>query len=59
MSYKYDKIKWILHLNLLKTEFILNNIYKNPVHTSQESHYVSTTKPNLLMLFVETVAVYC
>jgi hypothetical protein len=26
---------------------------------SQETHYVSTTKPNGLMLFRETVAVYC
>jgi hypothetical protein len=34
-------------------------IYTNPVRTSQETHYVSTTKPNLLMLFEETVAVYC
>jgi hypothetical protein len=34
-------------------------IYKNSVPTSQETHYVSTTKPNRLMLFGETVAVYC
>jgi hypothetical protein len=27
--------------------------------TSQETHYVSVTKPNRLMLFRETVAVYC
>jgi hypothetical protein len=32
---------------------------KNPVRTSQETHYVSSTKPNRLMLFGETVAVYC
>jgi hypothetical protein len=31
----------------------------NSVRTSQETHYVSTTKPNRLMLFGETVAVYC
>jgi hypothetical protein len=43
--------------NPLKTEFLL--IYKNSVRTSQETHYVSTTKPNRLMLFMETVAVYC
>jgi hypothetical protein len=42
----------------LKTEFLLN-IYTNPVRTSQETHYVSITKPNRLMLFGETVAVYC
>jgi hypothetical protein len=34
-------------------------IYINLVRTSQETHYVSTTKPNRLMLFGETVAVYC
>jgi hypothetical protein len=44
--------------NPLRTEFILNSIYKNSVRTSQEAHYVSTTKPNRLMLFGETVAVY-
>jgi predicted Zn-dependent protease with MMP-like domain len=34
-------------------------VYKNSVRTSQETHYVSATKPNRLMLFTETVAVYC
>jgi hypothetical protein len=34
-------------------------IYKNPVRTSQETHYLSATKPNRIMLFRETVAVYC
>jgi hypothetical protein len=34
-------------------------IYTNSVHTSQETHYVSATKINRLMLFRETVAVYC
>jgi hypothetical protein len=32
---------------------------KNSVRTSQETHYVSATKTNRLMLFRETVAVYC
>jgi hypothetical protein len=31
----------------------------NVVRTSQETHYVSATKPNRLILFGETVAVYC
>jgi hypothetical protein len=45
-------------LNLLKTEIqLILNI--NSVRTSQETHYVSATKPNRLMLFRETVAVYC
>jgi hypothetical protein len=34
-------------------------MYKDPVRTSQETHYLSATKPNRLMLFRETVAVYC
>jgi hypothetical protein len=33
--------------------------YITPVRTSQETHHVSATKPNQLMLFRETVAVYC
>jgi hypothetical protein len=33
--------------------------YKNSVRTSQKTHYVFTTKPNRLMLFRETVFVYC
>jgi hypothetical protein len=34
-------------------------MYTNVVRTSQETHYVSNTEPSLLMLFGETVAVYC
>jgi hypothetical protein len=34
-------------------------MYKIPVGTSQEAHYVTATKPNRLMLFRETVAVHC
>jgi hypothetical protein len=34
-------------------------LFKNPVRTSQETHYVSTAKRNWLMLFGETIAVYC
>jgi hypothetical protein len=36
-----------------------NAVHINSVRTSQETHYVSATKPNRLMLFRETVAVYC
>jgi hypothetical protein len=32
---------------------------ENSVRTSQETHYVSATKPNVLILFRETVTVYC
>jgi hypothetical protein len=34
-------------------------LYKKSVGTSQETHYVSATKTKRLMLFKETVAVYC
>jgi hypothetical protein len=34
-------------------------IYKNTVRTSQETHYVSATNTDRLMLFGETNAVYC
>jgi hypothetical protein len=34
-------------------------MYKISVRTSHESYYVSATEPNRLMLFGETVAVYC
>jgi hypothetical protein len=34
-------------------------VFKTSVPTSQETHYVSATKSNRLMLFRETVAVYC
>jgi hypothetical protein len=33
--------------------------YTNSVRNPQKTHYVSATKPNQLMLFRETVAVYC
>jgi hypothetical protein len=33
--------------------------HTDAVHTSQETHYVSTTDTNRLMLFRETVAVHC
>jgi hypothetical protein len=36
-----------------------NAVYINLVRTSQETHYISSTKPIRLMLFRETVAVYC
>jgi hypothetical protein len=38
---------------------IQNTVYKNSVRTSQETHYLSATKTNRLMLFKETVSVYC
>jgi hypothetical protein len=46
--------------NPSKTEFLLNNIYEYKSSSpSQETHPVTATKPNRLMLFGETVAVYC
>jgi hypothetical protein len=37
----------------------VGRIYSNSVRTSQETQYVSATKPNQSMLYEETVAVYC
>jgi hypothetical protein len=34
-------------------------LYKDSVRTSQETHDVSATKTNRIMLFKETIAVYC
>jgi hypothetical protein len=34
-------------------------MYKDSVRASQETHCVSAANPNRLMLFGETVAVYC
>jgi uncharacterized membrane protein len=50
---------WIDSLLNCEQIILVNNIYRNSVRTSKETHYVSATKPNQLMLFRETVAVYC
>jgi hypothetical protein len=34
-------------------------LYDNSIRTSQETHHLSVTKPNQLMLFRETATVYC
>jgi hypothetical protein len=47
----------ILRYKSLEPQFLI--IYTDSVRTSQETHYVSATKPNRLILFRETVAVYC
>jgi hypothetical protein len=44
------------HINTLYGQTAVNI---NPVHTSQETHYVSATKSNRLMLFREIIAVSC
>jgi hypothetical protein len=36
-----------------------SRLLTSPVRTSQETHHVSATKPNRLILFRETVVVYC
>jgi hypothetical protein len=40
------------------TGFLFRRL-RHSVRTSQETHYVSATKTNRLILFRETVAVYC
>jgi hypothetical protein len=42
----------------MKTKYVLL-AYKDSVRTSQETQHVSATKPNRLMLFGKTDAVYC
>jgi hypothetical protein len=37
----------------------LTSLYKNSVRTSQETHHISTTEPNRLMLFREIFAGHC
>jgi hypothetical protein len=50
-------IRWDFPPNILPGVKLV--IYINWVRTSEETHYVSATKTNRLMLFGETVAVYC
>jgi hypothetical protein len=46
------------HTNTLCGQNAEFQCVKNSVRTSQETYYVSVTKPNRLMLYGETVAVY-
>jgi hypothetical protein len=34
-------------------------LYKNPIRTSQETHYVSATESKELILLVEAISAYC
>jgi hypothetical protein len=43
--------------NTLKFEIHLNNLFSNSVPTSQESHRVSVTKTNWLVLFRAVIVV--
>jgi hypothetical protein len=47
------------HINTLCGQNARDFVYKNSVRTSQETHYVSATETNRLMLFGEIIAVYC
>jgi hypothetical protein len=44
---------------MVKFKLKVSFVFAYSVHTSQETHYVSATMPNRLMLLEETVAVYC
>jgi hypothetical protein len=48
---------------MFRISFDINEVrlhsYKHSVLSTQETHYGSATEPNRLMLFKETVAVYC
>jgi hypothetical protein len=51
--------KYICNSQLSRLWKFIDVTLKTAPHSSQETHYVSATKPNRLMLFGETVAVYC
>jgi hypothetical protein len=53
--WQYETEEWFINW----IQGYVEIIYKNPFRPSQETHYVSATKPNRLMLFRETVAVCC
>jgi hypothetical protein len=55
---KYNIRSFIFSLTLSRLNFF-TILYKYPVRTSQETHYITATKPNRLMLFSETLTVYC
>jgi hypothetical protein len=57
-SLRYQFFRVVVQLkSSLKKKYTLRA--GNSVRTAQKTHYVSATKPNRLMLFRETVAVYC
>jgi hypothetical protein len=61
-TFQHEYIRAVTAFTSLQTLFILvnlKNIYMNSIRTSQQTHYVSATKPNRLMLFREIIAVYC
>jgi translation initiation factor IF-1 len=45
--------------NIRNTQIHCVGRMQSSVRTSQETHYVSITKPNRLMLFRKIIAVYC
>jgi hypothetical protein len=62
-SWSYFIVWWLWEpswfiCNFLTIEVPINNI-NNSVRASQETHLFSIPKPNRLMLFGETAAVYC
>jgi hypothetical protein len=44
------------HMEHINTLCGQNSVYINAVRASQETHYVSPTKPNRLMLFREIIS---
>jgi NhaP-type Na+/H+ or K+/H+ antiporter len=56
-SSKFIKF-FTIYLSLLISSYTLHFVSQQFL-ASQETHYISTTEPNRLRLFKETVAVYC
>jgi hypothetical protein len=50
-----------LHFNSVKREFLLSNIYTNPVRNSQETNYVSATEPKSLFVVrtIRNTQIHC
>jgi hypothetical protein len=55
----YQYVHTIYTLCYTQFTIICKNMNHDSVRTSQETHYVSATETSRLMLFRETVAVYC
>jgi hypothetical protein len=54
-----SKNVYFLSIKPFKTDFFSKLLYEYSFRTSQETHYVSATKPNRLVLFTDIFSVYC
>jgi hypothetical protein len=57
--YFFSEVLAIVAYSDLRNLKFLSIIFKYSLHTSEDTRHISATKPNQLMLFRETIAVYC